>query len=206
MAFAERSGITIIANYIDRAMSARTADRPDFQRMIKDSEKQLFDVVIVWKLDRFSRDRYDSANYKHILKKNGVKVVSATENIADGPEGVLLESLLEGLSEYYSAELSVKIHRGQMENALKGKNNGGNIPLGLRPGADGVLELDPVTVPVVQEIFRRYDEGDTITDIVDSLNERGIRTTKGLPFRIGSLGTVLKNLKYIGEYRYGTIL
>ena len=206
MAFAEKSGITIIANYIDRAMSARTADRPDFQRMIKDSEKKLFDVVIVWKLDRFSRDRYDSTHYKHALKKNGVKVVSATENITDGPEGVLLESLLEGLSEYYSAELSMKIHRGQMENALKGKNNGGNIPLGLRPGADGVLELDPVTVPVVQEIFRRYDAGDTITDIVESLNKRGIRTAKGLPFRIGSLGTVLKNRKYIGEYHYGTIV
>lgn len=206
MAFAERSGITIIANYIDRAMSARTADRPDFQRMIKDSEKKLFDVVIVWKLDRFSRDRYDSANYKHILKKNGVKVVSATENISDGPEGVLLESLLEGLSEYYSAELAVKIHRGQMENALKGKNNGGSTPLGYRIGEDGVLEPDPAAVPVVQEIFRRYDEGETLSSIVDSLNKRGIRTAKGLPFRVGSLGTVLKNRKYIGEYRYGTIV
>ena len=109
MAYAERSGITIIGNYIDRAMSARTADRPDFQRMINDSEKRLFDAIIVWKLDRFSRDRYDSATYKHILKKNGVKVISATENISDSPEGILLESLLEGLSEYYSAELSVKI-------------------------------------------------------------------------------------------------
>lgn len=206
MAFAEKNGITIIGNYIDRAMSARTADRPDFQRMIKDSEKKLFDVVIVWKLDRFSRDRYDSATYKHVLKKNGVKVISATENIADGPEGVLLESLLEGLSEYYSAELSQKIHRGQMENALKCKNNGGNIPLGLRTGADGVLEIDPVNAPIVQEIFNRYDSSESITDIVASLNERGIRTAKGLPFRIGSLGTVLKNRKYIGEYHYGTIV
>lgn len=203
MAFAEKNGITIIGNYIDRAMSARTADRPDFQRMIKDSEKKLFDVVIVWKLDRFSRDRYDSATYKHVLKKNGVKVISATENIADGPEGVLLESLLEGLSEYYSAELSQKIHRGQMENALKGKNNGGSIAMGFRIGADGVLEVDPVTAPIVQEIFHRYDAGESITDIVDSLNSRGLRTTKGKSFRIGSLGSILKNRKYLGEYRYG---
>lgn len=107
-----------------------------------------------------------------------MKLVSATENISDGPEGVLLESLLEGLSEYYSAELSVKIHRGQMENALKGKNNGGNIPLGLRPGADGVLELDPVTVPVVQEIFRRYDEGDSITAIVDRLPDQPLQARR----------------------------
>ena len=206
MAYAERSGITIIGNYIDRAMSARTADRPDFQRMINDSEKHLFDVILVWKLDRFSRDRYDSSTYKHILKKNGVKVISATENISDSPEGILLESLLEGLSEYYSAELSVKIQRGQMENAMKGKNNGGTVPLGLRKGPDGVMELDPIIAPIVQEIFQRYDKGESMTDIVASLNERGIRTAKGLPFRIGSLGTVLKNRKYIGEYRYGKIV
>lgn len=206
MAYAERNGITVIGNYIDRAMSARTADRPDFQRMINDSEKKLFDVIIVWKLDRFSRDRYDSATYKHILKKNGVKVISATENIADSPEGILLESLLEGLSEYYSAELAVKIQRGQTENALKGRNNGGTIPMGFRRGADGVLELDPATAPIVQEIFRRYDNGESLTSIVDYLNKQGVRTSKGKPFRIGSMETVLKNRKYIGEYRYGQIV
>jgi len=206
MAYAERNGITVIGNYIDRAMSARTADRPDFQRMINDSEKKLFDVIIVWKLDRFSRDRYDSATYKHILKKNGVKVISATENIADSPEGILLESLLEGLSEYYSAELAVKIQRGQTENALKGRNNGGTIPMGFRRGADGVLELDPATAPIVQEIFRRYDNGESLTNIVDYLNKQGVRTSKGKPFRIGSMETVLKNRKYIGEYRYGQIV
>ncbi len=163
-------------------------------------------TVILHVMDRFSRDRYDSATYKHILKKNGVKVISATENISDSPEGILLESLLEGLSEYYSAELSVKIQRGQMENAMKGKNNGGTVPLGLRKGPDGVMELDPITAPIVQEIFRRYDKGESMTDIVASLNERGIRTAKDLPFRIGCLGTVLKNRKYIGEYRYGKIV
>ena len=109
-------------------------------------------------------------------------MISATENISDSPEGILLESLLEGLSEYYSAELSVKIQRGQMENAMKGKNNGGTVPLGLRKGPDGVMELDPIIAPIVQEIFQRYDKGESMTDIVASLNERGIRTAKGLPF------------------------
>ena len=89
---------------------------------------------------------------------------------------------------------------------MKGKNNGGTVPLGLRKGPDGVMELDPITAPIVQEIFQRYDKGESMTDIVASLNERGIRTAKGLPFRIGSLGTVLKNRKYIGEYRYGKIV
>ena len=113
MEYAERNDITVLCNYIDRAMSARTADRPEFQRMIRDSEKHLFDIVLVWKLDRFSRDQYDSAHYKHILKKNGVKVLSAKDNISEGPEGIILESMLEGYAEYYSAELSQKIHRAR---------------------------------------------------------------------------------------------
>ena len=92
--YAERNDILVLDHYIDRALSARTADRPAFQKMIADSEKRLFDVVIVWKLDRFSRDRYDSAHYKRILKRNGVKVISAKENISDGPEGIILESML----------------------------------------------------------------------------------------------------------------
>ena len=123
--YAEHNGMTVVGTYIDRALSAKTADRPEFQHMIKDSAKELFEVVLVWKLDRFSRDRYDSAHYKHILKKNGVKVVSAKEHISEGPEGIILEAMLEGYAEFYSAELSEKIHRGQKENALKGKNNGG---------------------------------------------------------------------------------
>lgn len=104
MEFAEHTGIDIIDNYIDRALSAKTDNRPEFQRMIKDSYKHAFDCIIVWKLDRFARNRYDSAHYKTLLKKNGVKVISAKETIANGSEGILLESVLEGMAEYYSAE------------------------------------------------------------------------------------------------------
>lgn len=118
--YAKYNGITIIGTYIDRAQSAKTDNRPEFQRMIRDSAKNLFDVAIIWKLDRFARNRYDSAHYKRILKKNGVKVISAKENISDSPEGIILESMLEGMAEYYSAELAVKVLRGLTENALKG--------------------------------------------------------------------------------------
>ena len=107
-AFAEKQGISILDTYIDRALSAKTDNRPAFQQMIKDSAKQKFDVIIVWKLDRFARNRYDSARYKNTLKKNNVKVVSATESISEGSEGILLESVLEGMAEYYSVDLSEK--------------------------------------------------------------------------------------------------
>ena len=99
MEFAERTGVTVIESYIDRALSAKTDNRPAFQRMIKDSYKHCFDMIIVWKLDRFARNRYDSAHYKSLLKKNGVKVVSAKETIAEGSEGILLESVLEGFEQ-----------------------------------------------------------------------------------------------------------
>ena len=96
MQYAEYNDIQVVRTYIDRAMSAKTDHRPDFQRMIKDSAKGLFDVIIVWKLDRFARNRFDSAYYKNILKKNGVRVISAKESIAEGAEGIILESVLEG--------------------------------------------------------------------------------------------------------------
>ena len=98
--------------------------------MIKDSSCKKFEVVLVWKLDRFARDKYDSAHYKRIFKNNGVKVISATEAISAGAEGILLESMLEGMAEYYSAELSEKVVRGLTENALKCKYNGGTLPIG----------------------------------------------------------------------------
>ncbi|CZT55649.1 recombinase family protein [Solibaculum mannosilyticum] len=204
--YAQRNGIRIINIYVDRALSAKTDNRPDFQRMIQDSEKGLFDVVMVWKLDRFARNRFDSAHYKAILRKNGVKILSAMENISNGPEGIILESLLEGMAEYYSAELSQKIHRGQHENALKGKNNGGSIPFGYLLGTDKKLVVDPLTSPVVVEIFQRYSEGESIKSIAENLNHRQIRTRKNKPFSIGSFYSILRNRKYIGEYRYQDVI
>ena len=123
-AYANKNGIDIVGTYIDRAYSAKTDNRPEFQKMIKDSAKKNFDVVIVWKLDRFSRNRYDSAKYKAMLKKNNVRVISATEAISEGAEGIILEAVLEGMAEYYSADLAEKVSRGMTENALKCRFNG----------------------------------------------------------------------------------
>lgn len=141
--YAERNDITILGTYIDRALSAKTANRPEFQHMIKDSAKGLFDVVLVWKLDRFARNRYDSARYKNLLKKNGVKVISARENISEGSGGIILEAMLEGYAEYYSAELSEKVIRGLTDNALKCKYNGGTVPMGYYIDEQQYYQIDP---------------------------------------------------------------
>ncbi len=205
-AFAEKNGITILRHYIDRAFSAKTDNRPEFQNMVKDSGKRLFDMVIVWKLDRFARNRYDSARYKATLKKNGVKVVSATEVISDGAEGIILESVLEGYAEYYSADLSEKVIRGMTENALKTKYNGGTLPIGYQIDSDRHFQIDPLTAPFVLEAFKRYDEGATMKELRDWLNDSGIKNTQGRELTYNSIQHLLKNRRYMGEYTYRDIV
>ena len=205
--YAERHNMTIVSTYCDRALSARTDDRPEFQKMIRDSAKKQFEIVLVWKLDRFSRNRLDSATYRAILKRNGAKVVSVMEHISEGPEGIILEAMLDGLSEYYSAELSVKVKRGQKENALKCKANGGTVPFGYIINSEKYYEIDPLTAPIVLEIFTRYADGQTVREISDELNSRGVFTNSKYKYtNKASMHNLLKNRKYIGEYRYGDIV
>ena len=207
MEYAKKNNIEVIESYIDRALSARTADRPDFQRMITDSAKGLFDVVLVWKLDRFSRSQYDSVIYKHILEENNVHIVSINENISDGPEGIFYRAMLIAYAEYYSAELSQKIQRGQHENAIKCKSNGGNPPFGYYIDQEmHKLAIDMDMAPIVIEIFTRFEHGERIKDIIQSLSERGIKNRNGNDFSASSVGAMLKNRKYIGEYKYGDIV
>lgn len=206
MEYCKQNGMTVVKEYIDRALSAKTDNRPDFQRMIKDSAKGLFDVVVVWKLDRFARNRYDSAHYKAALKKNGVRVISAKENIADGPEGIILESMLEGMAEYYSAELSVKVIRGHTENALKCKYNGGTPTFGFAIDANKQYQPDPVNAPIVLDIFKMYDTGSTMKQIMDHLNALGVTTVRGKPADLNFISGILHNRKYIGEYKYRDIV
>ena len=200
--YADQNGITVVRTYIDRALSAKTDSRPQFQQMIHDSATHTFEAVLVWKLDRFSRNRYDSAHYKRILKNNRVHVVSVTEPISNTPEGIMLESLLEGMAEYYSAELAEKVSRGHKENALKAKFNGGPVPLGYRIDSEHHYQIDPATAPVVQEAFQRYAAGESIRSIIESLNARGIPNSRGNRFTKNSFQTLLKNRRYLGEYRY----
>ena len=205
-AYAEKNGITVIKHYIDRAFSAKTDNRPEFQQMIKDSGKKLFDVVLVWKFDRFARNRFDSANYKMILKKNGVHLISVMEPIAEGSQGILVETLLEGMAEYYSAELSEKVIRGQTENALKGKCTGGTGTIGYKIDEDKFYHLDPLTSPLVLEAFQRYDNGEKMVEIVNFLNDKGVRNMQGGKMTHSSVNTMLKNRRYIGELSFRDIV
>ena len=200
--WAANNDIEIIDIYHDEALTGKTDKRPAFQRVIKDAKIGKFDYIIVYKLDRFARNRYDSAIYKAQLKKYGVKVASAMENIADGPEGIILESVLEGMAEYYSANLAQNVLRGMQQKAEQGKYMGGTIPLGYKIDENKNYVIDENSAFLVKQIYERYADGYTIKEIIEELNAAGHKSTTGHSFTYNSLHRLLTNPKYIGRYEY----
>ena len=200
--WASNNDIDIIDVYYDEALTGKTDKRPDFQRMVKDAKNGKFDYVIVYKLDRFSRSRYDSAIYKAQLKKYGVKVLSAMENISEGPEAIILESMLEGMAEYYSANLAQNVLRGMHQKAEQGKYMGGTVPLGYKIDANKNYVIDENSAFLVKQIYDRYANGYTIKEICKELNDAGHKSSTGKSFTYNSLHRVLSNPKYIGRYEY----
>ncbi|MDO4301221.1 MAG: recombinase family protein [Clostridia bacterium] len=198
--YCKQHNLTIIEIYADRHISGKTDERPEFQRLIADGKKKKFDAVVVYKTDRFARNKYDSAIYKRQLKLNGIKIFYAAEAIPDGPEGIILESLMEGLAEYYSAELAQKIKRGLHESALKCKIIGNTIPLGYRASKENTFEIDPEGAKTVQSIFEMYNAGETNAAICSRLNSLGIKTSRGNQFNKNSINRIISNEKYIGVY------
>lgn len=200
MAWAKAHGLTICHEYIDRHISGKTDNRAQFQRMMQDSDKGAFDSLICWKTDRLARNRYDSAIYKSRLRKNGVKIYYAAESSVDGPEGIILEGLMESLAEYYSAELSQKLRRGIRESALKCKCLGGYRALGLTSDKDHNYVIDESQAPAVRYIFEQYAAGRTAAEIVADLNAKGVRTATGGAFNKNSILRIVTNEQYIGTY------
>lgn len=200
--YAKNNDILILDTYIDRAMTGTNDARPGFQKMLQDSSKKQWDYVIVYKLDRFSRDKYEATIHKHTLRENGVKLLSAMENIPDTPEGIILESLLEGMNQYYSAELSQKIRRGQKESYIKGQYTGGPILFGYDI-VDKKYVINPTETEIVREIFSKFSIGITGKSIAQELMVRGIRTKKGHYVDAAMIYKIIQTIKYTGKAIYG---
>lgn len=206
-AYARGHGYTVVREYCDRAQTGRNDNRDAFQQMLSDTDKHQFDVIITWKVDRIGRNREDIAFNKHRCKKNGVRIEYVAENLPDSAESVILESVLEGMAEYYSLQLSTNIRRGQLESARKLQCVGGTRPLGYDVDKETKRYIiDEKTAPVVRQIFEKYAKGATEVEIIRWLNDQGIRTTKKKPFTKSSLATLLHNEKYIGVYTYGDLV
>lgn len=200
--YADAHHYTIIHQYIDRAKTGTNDNRDQFQQMLSDCAKHQFTVIIVWKVDRFGRNREEITFNKYRAKKQGVRVEYVAENISQGPEGVILESVLEGMAEYFSLQLAQNVSRGLLETAKKHHHVGGVPPLGYKLGPENEYEIDEKTAPIVRVIFDKYVNGMTQFELMEWLNDQGYTTSRGKPFTKNSLPYVLKNEKYIGTYIY----
>ena len=201
-AYAADHGMEVARTYSDEARSGTDASRrPGFQRCIADAQRGLFDVLIVYKVDRFARNRFDSATYKSKLRKAGVDLVSATEAVPDGPEGIILDSVLEGMAEYYSANLSQNIRRGIEGNALACRHNGQRV-FGYACAEDGTYRIDGDAAAAVESAYRMAASGETMASIARSLNDRGFRTTRGGKWACKGVGKMIRSPRYRGVYSY----
>lgn len=195
-----KENLSIIKIYADEAKTATTDQRPQFLQMMQDAELGLFQAVIVHKLDRFSRDRFDSAYYKRHLKSCGVRLYSVLENIDDSPESVILESVLEGMAEYYSKNLAREVMKGMKETAYQCKHTGGTPPLGYDVGPDKTYIINEYEAEAIRIIFEMYGFGEGYSAIIDTLNNKGFKTKTGKSFGKNSLHDILKNEKYSGVF------
>lgn len=201
-AYAAQHNIDIIGIYADRHISGTSTEgRDEFLRMMHDADRHAFDAIVTWKIDRFGRSREDIAVNKIRLRKAGVVLHYAKESVPEGPEGILLESLLEGLAEYYSADLRQKVTRGIRESAKKGKISAGQIPIGYkRDPEDGRLVLDPAAADAVREIYRLHISGASMLDMQQALYKRGIRSRSGTLPSQSVVYRMLRNDHYLGRF------
>ena len=202
--YAKREGYTIVKEYADHAKSGfKSAEtRSAFQAMIASAKNGTFDTVLVWKTDRFSRSREDSAVYKGKLKRLGIRVIYVMEPIPEGSAGLLLESMLEATAEWYSRTLSENICRGMNDNARRCMHNGVKV-LGYGFGSDGHYIVNPETAPIVRRIFDRYCSGYSAAIIARDLNAEGLTNVHGHPFTHANILSAVSNERYIGVYHWG---
>ena len=202
--FAEQEGYNIVKSYVDEAESATTSDNRDaFLQMLSDAKKGYFDYIIVWQFSRFARNKEESVIYKAMLRKIGVKVISATEKTDDTPSGKLLEGILEVLNQYFSDNLSVEVKKGKKENVLTGKHAGGALPYGIYKEEETTLfKIDEKKAAAVRLIFDLYIKGFGARRIAAQLQEKGYLPAKGKTWVSSTVRQILDNEAYIGIYNY----
>ena len=205
-AYAEREGYTIIYEYADRAKSGfKNADRrAEFQAMLRAASSGAFDTVLAWKVDRFGRNRRESAMYKGQLADQGVSVVYAMEPIPDGAAGVLTEGMLEAIAEWYSRNLSENVKRGLYDNARKCNANGNKL-FGYSIDQTGHYVINEAEASLVRYIFTLYSQGYSFHALERRLMDEGVRTPRGAYYCKATLMYMIANESYIGTFHYDNI-
>lgn len=196
-AYCEQKGFRVIGEYIDRAMTGTNDNRPEFQRMIADAKKRQFAFIVVYRFDRFARNRYDSAIYKKQLERSGVRVLSTEESVGTGDEGIILESIYEAMAESYSRKLSRIVTEGMKQKAIAGLSTGGKVPFGYKI-VDHRLAIDEEKAPAVRLAFEMYADGKTKSEIMREMNSRGCRTQQGNKITVAFVTRMLENQTFMG--------
>lgn len=190
--------------YVDEGVSGRgTARRDAFNRMIGMAKQKPkpFHVILLWKFSRFARNREDSVVYKSMLRRQlGIEVVSVSEPVGDDKMSILIEALIEAMDEYYSINLAEEVKRGMTEKARRGELQNA-APFGYRV-EHNILIPQPKEAFIVQEIFKRFVEGEGPYQIAKRLNAAGIRTLRGNRFESRTVEYILRNPVYIGKLRW----
>ena len=219
--YADANGIIIRRWYLDYAQTATTTvGRKEFLQMIEDSKQRNFSLVLVYQLDRFARQEEDHIMYRLDLQKNGAKVFSVMEQFGEDPEGKLLETIMQGITAYFSRDIGRKVTRRMTSKAEKAEYNGGQAPFGYKLVEDRdetgkvkvhtegrskgkpfwIYAIDEETVEGARLIFDRVLEGVKLKDICWELKDKGYKTRMGNDFTDSSLGNILRNERYTGMY------
>ena len=208
--FAHEQGWTVAGEFVDKAVSGRTANRPGLRKMLQRIKRGGVDAVLVWKLDRLARNMEVSAAIDGFLRRNGVKLISLHESFDDSPQGRFIARTFENLAEFYSNNLSQDICRGIRELARRGFYPHGRPPIGYKtvPVRDGSavrkkLVPDEVYAPVVRRIFKMYLSGNGGREIANVLNEEGVLTNTGKRWSPQRVYSVLRNPIYVGDLVLG---
>jgi site-specific DNA recombinase len=213
--YAQKHNYQVVREFVDEAESGRTADRPAFKEMLSlaRAKRPPFEAVLVWKLNRFARNRVDSITYKALLRNKNIKVISINEPLDDTPSGRLLEGVIESIDEFYSASLGQDIKRGMRENAQRGFFNGSRAPYGLHrvPVQDGTktrykLGPDPEDSVTLKAVCRMFDmalQDVGCKEIAKVMNKEGFRTGGGQPWGKTTVYKILTNEAYCGTLVWG---
>lgn len=199
--FAQRNNLSIIEVYADRAVSGKTDQRPNFQRMMKDAEKKKFRYVIAWKSNRMGRNMLQAMINEARLDEAGIRCLYTEEDFDDTAAGRFALRNMMNVNQFYSENMAEDVMRGLMDNAKKCMVNG-PLPYGYQRGQDGRYAIEPNKAEIVREIFERFYAGDQLVDIENDLNGRGIKTGSGSRWNRGSFHRMLANERYIGVYKY----
>ena len=204
--FCKENGLTIVKEYVDRAQSATTDNRPEFQRMIAESSSGLFSFVVVYNTSRFCRNIQDHLKYRAILESNNVKILSVQDGFdQDTPEGDLMTNFMMSINQYYSKDLARKAYLGALESAKQCRHVGGTPPLGYGVTKEKKYYVIEEEADIVRTIFSMVEQNYTYQEIADYLNKKGLKNKNGKPFK-PPFTDLLTNRKYIGEYVWNRVV